>query len=213
MIFSHHPWCSCTLSCNSDSSAPVWKQTSCILSINVRGDIEFFLLCLGYKRRSQRNTHRRPFLLLLWEEFFFFFISKLLASKDRTSSDERRPCRAGRNLSFSLSLFCMYFEVLCRVISEGGSSSALQMNAFSILVVLIKMCVSVFWRKRLISRGLLKEGVWVNQNVITARLMRIREQEWRLKEKKGRRHMEESPVSYQWLEPLCDAPTVAAEIT
>lgn len=38
----------------------------------------------------------------------------------------------------------MYFEVLCLAVSEGGSDRALQMNAFSILVVLIKKCVCVY---------------------------------------------------------------------
>lgn len=42
----------------------------------------------------------------------------------------------------SFFLPSMYFKVLRQVISEGGStSSASQMNALSILVVLIKTCV------------------------------------------------------------------------
>lgn len=114
--------CSCALSCNSDHSAPVCKQQpSCIHSINVRGDMEFLLFCLGRKRQSQIDTRSRPFSLLLWDEVFVFFflsfilfcISKLLASKGRTSLDERRLCGAegGRSIlltpSLSLSSICI----------------------------------------------------------------------------------------------------------
>lgn len=73
-IYPATPWCSCTLSCTSDCSAPVWKQPSCIHSVNVRGDMEFLPLCLGCKRRRQRDTRSRPFLLLLWDDFFLFFL-------------------------------------------------------------------------------------------------------------------------------------------
>ena len=114
--------------------------------------MEFLLLCRGYKRRSQRDTHSRPFLLLLWDEFFFslsfilFCISKLLASKDRTRLDERRLCRAGgiyRSHPLPFSLFYMYFEVLHRVISEGGQQQCLTDECFLNISCAHQMCVSV----------------------------------------------------------------------
>lgn len=111
-IYPATPWCSCTLSCTSDCSAPVWKQPSCIHSVNVRGDMEFLPLCLGCKRRRQRDTRSRPFLLLLWDDFFIFFFIFLFLScwLQKTSLDERRLCRAVGNpfpLSLSLSSICI----------------------------------------------------------------------------------------------------------
>lgn len=130
--------------------------------------------------------------------FFYFFISKLLASKDKFGWEEALQGSRESIPPLSLSFFYMYFEVLCRVISEGGSSSALQMNAFSILVVLIKMCVFVCSKKEAALLGFLEEGAWVNQTAIAARLMRIREQEWRREERgKGGSTRRESPVFYQ----------------
>lgn len=118
------------LSCNSGSSAAAWTQPGCIPGINVRGDTASSLLCRGYQRWSCWDTHSGPFLAALG--WLFIFISKLSASADMTRLDERRLCRAVRSLPPPYSLFYMYSETLHQV------SSVLQMNAFSILVLLIK---------------------------------------------------------------------------
>lgn len=57
------------------------------------------LLCLGYMRqrvgeRSTQQAFSRCSSGMRWVYFILFCISKLLASKDRTSLDERRLCRA-----------------------------------------------------------------------------------------------------------------------
>lgn len=54
------------------------------------------LLCLGYMRQrvGERSTQQAFSRWMRWVYFILFCISKLLASKDRTSLDERRLCRA-----------------------------------------------------------------------------------------------------------------------
>lgn len=124
--------------------------------------MEFLLLTSGDKRRSQRDTvhtqqaiHAAPLGWFFPPPFFSAFLSCWL---QKTGQVWIRGGSAGWGVSILLALFLSLSSICifrCSVerAQRGGSNSALQMNAFSILVE--------------------EEWEWLNQAEITARLMRM----------------------------------------
>lgn len=127
------------------------SEQSCSCYVIVRGEMEFLLLC-----RQQTEIHAAR--LCFSSSGMTIFIYLFVGFKRQDEPGWEEPLQAGGESSLpcspplSASSICI-LRCSAEWSQRGGCCSALQMNAFSILVVLIKMCALVCRRKRLISRG------------------------------------------------------------